>query len=77
MNISKLSHDRRAIKALTGLTYQEFTNLLSNFEKALYEIRANKPNRQEAVGGGKKGKVPAVKDKLFFYTLLHKNISNI
>lgn len=66
MNISKLSKDPRAIKALTGLSYQEFINLLPNFEKALDETRLEQPNRQRAVGGGQKGKLPTIKDKLFF-----------
>lgn len=66
MNIQKLSKDPRAIKALTGLTYKEFTNLLPNFEKALNEIALNQPNRQRSIGGGQKGKLPTIEDKLFF-----------
>jgi hypothetical protein len=66
MNIQKLSQDERAVKALTGLSYQEFKDLLPSFKKALHEIRANKPNRKRAVGGGRKGKLPKIEDKLFF-----------
>jgi len=66
MNISKLSKDPRAIKALTGLSYQEFINLLSTFEKAYFDILRQKPNRQRKVGGGKKGKLPTIESKLFF-----------
>ncbi len=66
MNISKLSRDKRAIKALTGLSYQEFSDLIPVFEKSLYEIRKQKPNRKRKVGGGKKGKLPTIEDKLFF-----------
>jgi hypothetical protein len=66
MNISKLERDRRAVKALTGLTYQEFSDLIPVFEKALSEIRKQRPNRKRKVGGGKKGKLPTAGSKLFF-----------
>ena len=66
MNIPKLSRDPRAMKALTGLSYQEFTNLLPTFEQAILDIQRQKPNRQRKVGGGKKGKLPTVESKLFF-----------
>lgn len=66
MNIQKLSHDPRAMKALTGLSYQEFEDMLPTFEKAYRDIQRQKPNRQRKVGGGKKGKLPTMESKLFF-----------
>ena len=66
MNIPKLSRDPRAMKALTGLSYQEFINLLPTFEQAIFDIQKQKPNRKRKVGGGKKGKLPTVESKLFF-----------
>lgn len=66
MNIQKLSHDPRAMKALTGLSYQEFEDLVPTFEKACHDIQRQKPNRQRKVGGGKKGKLPTPESKLFF-----------
>lgn len=66
MNIQKLSHDPRAMKALTGLSYQEFEDLVPTFEKSYRDIQRQKPNRQRKVGGGKKGKLPSPESKLFF-----------
>lgn len=66
MNIQKLSHDPRAMKALTGLSYQEFEDLLPTFEQAYRDLQGQKPNRQRRVGGGKKGKLPTTESKLFF-----------
>src|SRR3989344_8035319 len=66
MNIQKLSRDPRAMKALTGLSYQEFTDLLPTFEKAHLDLLRQKPNRQRKIGGGKKGKLPTMESKLFF-----------
>mgnify|MGYP001590196213 CR=1 FL=1 len=66
MNIQKLSRDPRAMKALTGLSYQEFTDLLPAFEKNYLDEQRRKPNRQRKVGGGKKGKLPTTESKLFF-----------
>lgn len=54
------------MKALTGLSYQEFTNLLPTFEKSCIDIQRQKPNRRRRVGGGKKGKLPTTESKLFF-----------
>ncbi|MBU6431411.1 IS5/IS1182 family transposase, partial [Patescibacteria group bacterium] len=64
MNIQKLSRDPRAMKSLTGLSYQEFANLIPSFEKAYLDEQRHKPNRQRKVGGGKKGKLPTTESKL-------------
>ncbi len=66
MNISKLSHDPRAINALTGLSYQEFSDLIPMFTKALYETRMHRPQRKRLLGGGQKGILKTTEDKLFF-----------
>lgn len=66
MNISKLSKDPRAIKALTGLSYQEFADLIPVFAKSLIEIKMQNPNRQRKVGGGQKGHLKTTADKLFY-----------
>lgn len=54
------------MKALTGLSYQEFTDLIPAFEKGYLDEQRRKPNRQRKVGGGKKGKLPTMESKLFF-----------
>lgn len=66
MNISKLARDKRAVKALTGLSYEEFTDLVPTFEKALYDLRKAKPNRQRKPGGGQKGHLKTTEAKLFY-----------
>lgn len=66
MNISKISKDPRAIKALTGSSYQEFTNLLPSFEKALISIKKENKDRKRGIGGGQKGHLKTTADKLFF-----------
>jgi hypothetical protein len=65
MNISKLSRDKRAIKALTGLSYEEFSNLVPDFKKALYQIRLN-TRKERKPGGGQKGILKTTEEKLFF-----------
>lgn len=66
MNISTLVRNPRAVKALTGLSYQEITNLVPTFEKALADVRRQNKNRIRRVGGGRKGALKTSKDKLFF-----------
>lgn len=66
MNISKLSRDPRAIRALTGLSYKEFSDLAPMFAKALYEIQWKRQGRQRKPGGGQKGILKTTEDKLFF-----------
>lgn len=72
MNIVKLARSPRAMKALTGLTYQEFTLLVPTFEKAVHDLRMGKPERKREVGGGQKGKLKTGADKLFFILLYLK-----
>lgn len=66
MNISKLAHDPRAIKALTGLSYQEFSDLIPVFAKQLKAFQMKKPNRKRKTGGGQKGHLPTAEAKLFY-----------
>jgi len=66
MNIAKLSRDPRAIKALTGLSYQEFSDLVPVFEKSIYDIRMQKRDRKRRAGGGKRGVLQTTEARLFF-----------
>ena len=66
MNIQKLARDPRACRALIGMSRQEFSDLVPVFEKALIELRMQKPNRKRKAGGGQKGKLPTSESKLFF-----------
>lgn len=66
MNITKLKRNPRAMKALTGLSYDEFTNLVPSFGQTIVALKMEEPNRQRKVGGGQKGKLKTVEQKLFF-----------
>jgi DDE superfamily endonuclease len=54
------------MKALTGLSYEEFTDLVPSFEQSIITLRMEEPGRQRKVGGGQKGKLKTVEQKLFF-----------
>ena len=63
----------RQMKALTGMSISEFKELVKEFEKALnqqkqteYEQGIKEGKRQRKPGGGSKGKLKTVEDKLFF-----------
>ena len=66
MEISKLSRNSRAMKAMTGLSWEEFTDLIPAFEEAEREYRKNQPGRQRNPGGGRKGHLKTTADKLFY-----------
>jgi hypothetical protein len=64
-NLEKIRKDPRQMKALTGMTIEEFEQLVPHFEQILYENAANK-KRKRAVGAGRIGKLTNVQAKLFF-----------
>lgn len=67
MNLAKLSRSPRAMKAMTGLSYEEFTNLVPVFRNAYISIKSADPKRQRRVGwGGRTAKLPTYEAKLFF-----------
>lgn len=66
MNISKIAGNPRLCKALTGMSHAEFSDMVPVFEKALIELRMQKPNRKRRVGAGQKGKLQGAASQLFF-----------
>ena len=66
MNISHLATNKRLIKAMIGITYEEFTELCDKFEKVYIEYKLNNKNRKRALGGGQKGHLPTMDAKLLF-----------
>lgn len=72
MNINNLKRSPRTMKALTGLTWQEFTDLVPLFEQAYREIKLSDPKRKRRIGGGQKGKLAMATDKLFFTLFYYK-----
>jgi hypothetical protein len=72
MNIQALSRNPRAMKALTGLSYQEYSDLIPLFEKALIAKKMGDPQRIRRIGAGIKGHLPTAGDKLFFTLFYYK-----
>ena len=72
ININKAFKNNRLMKALTGMSIQEFELLSPTFALVLYESRNNKA-RKRAIGGGRKGSLTESASKLFF-TLFYLKI---
>lgn len=77
MNIDKVLNNRRLTLALIGLTPEEFVDLLPIFEqiwqnKKQQDYRKNKKNRTRKPGGGRKGFLKEIQDKLFFILFYYK-----
>ncbi len=72
MNLSSTEMVKRPalLHRLTGLTVKEFDALLESFSTQYAQLvihpRVSAPGRQRAVGGGQKGALPEVGDKLLF-----------
>lgn len=64
-----VARNSRLLRAVTGLSRDEFHRLLPNFSLAYSEALAreqgNRPRRRR-VGGGRKGQLPSMADKLLF-----------
>jgi DDE superfamily endonuclease len=75
MNKTRLFKNLRLCKALTGLTPVEIENLLPAFGSSLiaqsYELRPIQ-QRKRKFGGGQKGSLPTVMDKLLFILIYLK-----
>ena len=72
INISKIIKDDRTCKALTGQSVESFNLLLPQFEHALISSKSQNKNRKRAIGGGRKGRIPTVTDKLLFILIYLK-----
>lgn len=76
MSIEKVLKRDRLCRALTGLTPQEFMNLLAAFAAALAQAAMNAyltdSSRQRKPGAGRKPFVKTIEEKLFFILLYHK-----
>lgn len=65
LHTQKLFTNERLCKAMTGMSVHEFHALVPVFSQALvaYRYQLN-PDRKRKIGGGQKGKLPTVEDKL-------------
>lgn len=74
--------DDRHMRALTGLSQAQFAQLLPTFSRVYqakrqtdYEQAMQAGQRQRQLGGGRKGKLPTLADKLLFVLYYYKNYS--
>lgn len=76
MSIERVLKNPRLTSALTGLTPQEFRNLLPIFkdilEKRTKERYYRDSKRERKPGGGRKGFLPNLAEKLFFVLFYYK-----
>lgn len=73
MNIERIIKDDRQLKACIGMGKEEFQILLPSFSQAWsVELKLASPNRVRKIGGGKKGALKTMGDKLFAILLYLK-----
>lgn len=76
MNIERLLKNERLTLALTGLNSKEFIDFLSVFAKAWREKKTEQhilnSTGQRAIGGGRKGFLKSMPEKLFFILFYFK-----
>jgi hypothetical protein len=73
MNTGRIIKDDRQLKAVIGLGKTEFLALLEDFSRSWYtELKLINNHRQRKIGGGKKGALPTMEDKLFAILLYLK-----
>ena len=65
LNVARIMTSNRQMKAITGMSIQEFKLLVPSMDKFIYE-QASSKSRQRAVGGGRKGALKNSESKLFF-----------
>ena len=65
MDIDKVLNNKRLVRALLGVTKEEFLSLLPTFAQVVYEHLSSK-KRERAVGGGSNGNIKNPRKKLFF-----------
>lgn len=73
LNLERALNQDRLLRALTGLNRKAFDALLPSFEQAYQASRlAAKPQRQRAIGGGRKARLASAQAKLFYILFYFK-----
>lgn len=72
MNITRLVRNPRLCRAVSGMNYEEFSVLVPVFQKAVYELQMQKPDRKRNPGAGQKGKLKTAAEKLLFVLMYLK-----
>ncbi len=72
--------DERQMRAMSGMTSEQFDRLLEAFEATYerirqeeYEAGLKSGERSRKPGGGRKGGLPTLRDKLFFVLYYYKS----
>lgn len=66
MQTGRLLADERLCRAVLGLSGKALLQLEASFGQALWQAHKNQPERQRAVGGGRRGHLSTVRAKLVF-----------
>jgi hypothetical protein len=73
INLERALNQDRLLRALTGLNRHAFDALLPSFEQVYRASRrAAKPQRQRAMGGGRKARLNSIEAKLFYILFYFK-----
>lgn len=76
LSYQRLKDHPRALRAFTGLDQAEFEKLLMSFTIAyhayIYDHHVTKKARKRRYGGGRKPRLAAMEDKLFFILFYYK-----
>lgn len=75
INIERALKNNRLMLALTGVTPQEFTNLIPAFSQIWFEEKQKqhqKKSKKRKIGGGRKGFLKFMEEKLFYTLFYHK-----
>ena len=73
INLERALNQDGLLRALTGLNRQAFDALLPSFEQVYRASRmAAKPQRQRAMGGGRKARLNSIEAKLFYILFYFK-----
>lgn len=74
ININKILGKDRLLRAMTGLNRKAFENLLEKFEKVYneQEEKRGKRPRKRKRGGGRKGRLASMAEKLFYILFYFK-----
>ena len=72
ININKILGKDRLLRAMTGLNRKAFENLLEKFEKVYNEEEEKRGKRLRKRGGGRKGRLASMAEKLFYILFYFK-----
>lgn len=75
LNIKRALTNQRLMSALTGVTPQEFNDLIPAFTQSYFEEKRKqhrKDSKERKIGGGRKGFLKTIEEKLFYALFYHK-----